>query len=100
MIAVGMGMVGAAYFAATCSAATPTRGPVEVDMLEDDVAYVVDLKTGNGTEVPRASLPPRVREGDVIVNGHVDRALTQWYRDEFQAFHDKIVTPSNGGFDL
>jgi hypothetical protein len=100
MIAVGMGMVGAAYFAATCSAAMPLKGPAEVEMLEDDVAYVVDLKTGDGVEVDCKSLPPRVREGDVIVNGQVDAPLTRWYREQLQELHDRVVTPSNGGFDL
>lgn len=99
MIGAGMGMVGAAYLAATCGA-TPLQGPSEVELLEDNVAYVVDLASGDGAEVPRSSLPKGVREGDVIVDGRVDPAWTEALREEIARLQERVLTPSNGGFDL
>lgn len=99
MIGVGMGMVGAAYLAASFGA-TPLQGPSEVELLEDNVAYVVDLESGEGAEVPRSSLPKNVHEGDVIVDGRVDPAWTEALREEVERLQEKVLQPSHGGFDL
>jgi hypothetical protein len=76
------------------------RGPVEVELLEDDVALLVDMKSGEDTEVPRALLPRGAHEGDVIVDGRVDQALTEAFREEIAEQQGRVLTPSNGGFDL
>jgi hypothetical protein len=51
---------------------------VQVELLEDEVAQVVDLSTGKAKVVPRQSLPQGTREGDVITCGKKDvKATTQ-----------------------
>ena len=50
--------------------------PIQLELIEDDVAQVIHLNDHRAEVVPRASLPPGAREGDVIVAGEIDREET------------------------
>ncbi len=54
-----------------CGAETP----VQVEVLEDEVAQLVPLGGGKACVVPRATLPPEIREGDVLRDGRLDTEL-------------------------
>ena len=55
---------------------------VEVDRLEGEVATVVDRATGEVLDVPRRSLPPGAAEGNVVVDGRLDAAMSAQLRAE------------------
>jgi hypothetical protein len=78
----------------------PPSAPSEVELLEDDVALVIDLATDEAFEVARSGMPEGVHEGDVIVDGRVDPVLTEQFREEIEKKMGDVLTPSNGGFDL
>jgi hypothetical protein len=44
-------------------------GPLQVELLEDDVAQVVHLDSGRAELIARSRLPAGIREGDVLVDG-------------------------------
>lgn len=48
---------------------------VQVEVLEDEVAQIVPLGGGKARVVPRATLPPEIREGDVLRDGRLDAEL-------------------------
>jgi hypothetical protein len=67
---MAIGMFGSVY-QSVCGAAMGMHKQ-QVELLEGAKALMVDLETGGTTVVARASLPKGVREGDVVVDGHVD----------------------------
>ncbi|MEN9797761.1 MAG: hypothetical protein RL653_1457 [Pseudomonadota bacterium] len=83
-----------------CSHALPVRAALQVDVLEDDVARVVDLDTGRAGTVARGALPVGAREGDVVVNGAVDPVLTEAMAREIRALHARYGVPVPRGLDL
>lgn len=77
------------------------KGPIEVDVLEDDAARVVSPATGRSWDVPRSSLPPGVKEGDVVVDGRVDPALTAALRTDVERARERLhKVPVSGAVDL
>jgi hypothetical protein len=48
----------------------------QVELLEDSVAQLMEVGSGKSTVVPRSTLPPQAREGDLLVNGQVDQRAT------------------------
>ena len=58
-----------------CGAQGPGETPVQVELLEDEVAQLVPLGGGKAFVVPRTTLPPEVREGDVMRDGRLDAEL-------------------------
>lgn len=49
---------------------------VQVELLEDEVAQVVELESGKAKVVPRESLPKGTCEGDIVVDGKKDVKAT------------------------
>ena len=90
----------AALGALGCGHVLPTRAALQVELLEEEVAQVVDLDTGRAGVVPRAALPGSAREGDVVVNGAVDPALTEAMAREIRALHSRYGVPVPAGLDL
>lgn len=91
--AMALGLIG-------CGHAPPQRAALQVDLLEDEVAQVVDLDTGRAGTVPRTALPLGTREGDVVVNGAVDPVLTDAMAREIRALHARYGVPVPRGLDL
>ncbi len=58
-----------------CGAQGLGETPVQVELLEDEVAQLVPLGGGKAYVVPRTTLPPEVREGDVLRDGRLDAEL-------------------------
>lgn len=56
--------------------AGPTE-PYQVELLEDEKALVIILRTGQAVDVERSWLPAGAREGDVVSGGKVDRVRTE-----------------------
>ncbi|MFL5322529.1 MAG: DUF3006 domain-containing protein [Myxococcaceae bacterium] len=84
----------------SCTAALPQRSAVQVELLEDEVAKVVDLDSGRESEIPRKLLPRGVNEGDVVVDGRIDRALTAELRRQVEEIHARLAVPVPRGLDL
>lgn len=82
------------------SCALPPRSAVQVELIEDEVAQVVDLDSGVERAVPRAALPRGVHEGDVIVDGALDPALTAELRRQVEDLHARLAVPIPRGLDL
>jgi hypothetical protein len=76
------------------------RSAFQVEQLEDTVAEVVDLDSGRATTVPRRMLPPKVKEGDVVVDGRIDRQLTAALRRQVEELHQRYAVPVPDGFSL
>lgn len=76
------------------------RSAYQVEKVEDDVAEVVDLDSGRAATVVRWRLPPGVKEGDVVVDGHIDGPLTAELRREVEALHVRYAVPVPAGFSL
>jgi hypothetical protein len=55
---------------------------LEVDRIEGEVATVIDHHSGEVLDIPRGRLPPGAQEGQVVVDGQVDLALTAQLRAE------------------
>jgi len=97
---MGRGAVMAVLMGACgCGHGLAARTAVQVELLEDEVAQVVDLDTGRAGSVPRAALPRRAREGDVVVNGAVDPELTSSLAREVRALHERLAVPVPPGLD-
>lgn len=67
-----MGLVGIA----ACGWPPETGAEVEIDRIEDGRAVVIERVSDAALTVATSSLPPGAREGDVVVDGRVDPALT------------------------
>jgi len=55
--------------------------PIQVELVEEEVALVRALSDGRTTTVHRRELPAGTREGDVISHGVRDLAATERLRD-------------------
>jgi hypothetical protein len=64
------------------------------------VAQVVDLDTGRAGTLPRSALPRAAREGDVVVNGAVDPALTEELAQQVRELHRRYAVPVPPGLSL
>jgi len=98
---MGRGTVMAVLMGACgCGHVLPPRTAVQVELLEDELAQVVDLDTGKAGTVPRAALPRAAREGDVVVNGAVDPELTGALAREVRELHLRLAVPVPPGLNL
>lgn len=68
---------------------------IQVELLEDERAQMVELDSGRARVVPRASLPHSAREGDVVVDGRVDAARTAEARRAVRGAR-RALTPGPG----
>lgn len=75
-------------------------GAVQVEVLEDEVAQVVPLGEGEAYTVPRSSLPPQAREGDVVRDGQVDVELGARLAREVMELRARLAVPVPDGLDL
>jgi hypothetical protein len=73
---------------------------VQVDVLEDGRARVVELGTGKAQTVERASLPAGAREGDVVVDGRLDPELRARLTREVAEIRRRLAVPVPTEFDL
>ncbi len=73
---------------------------VQVEVLEDEVAQVVPLGGGRAYPVPRATLPPEVREGDVVREGRVDVEWGVQLTRELAAWRARLAVPVPDRLDL
>jgi len=93
MVAVGVTVVGCAV--------EPAGGRVlEIDRVEDGVVHAVDRESGRALVVKRTALPPRIREGDVVVDGRADPALAAELRAEVARARAALGPPRRGSLDL
>jgi hypothetical protein len=75
-------------------------GAVQVEVLEDEVAQVVPVGGGQACTVPRSTLPPGVREGDVVRDGHLDTELGARLAREVAEWRARLAVPIPDGLDL
>ena len=75
-------------------------GAVQVEVLEDEVAQVVPLGGGKARTVPRSTLPPGVREGDVVRDGHLDPEHGARLAREVAEWRARLAVPIPDGLDL
>jgi hypothetical protein len=75
-------------------------GAVQVEVLEDEVAQVVPLGGGPARTVPRATLPSRVREGDVVRDGRLDAERGARLAREVAEWRARLAVPVPDGLDL
>jgi len=73
---------------------------VQVELLEEDVAQVVPLGGGRAFTVPRTSLPPQVREGDVVREGRLDAEPGVRLARELAEWRARLSVPVPDGLDL
>ncbi|MFZ5470807.1 MAG: DUF3006 family protein [Myxococcota bacterium] len=66
-----------------------TREVIQIELLEDEVAQVVRLESGQVESLPRSALPPSAKEGDVVVDGVVDRQRTAQARRQVRKVRAK-----------
>ena len=83
-----------------CGHGLPARSALQVELLEDGVAQVVDLDSGRVGTVPRGALPRSAREGDVVVNGAVDPVLTGALAQQVRELRRRLAVPVPPGLSL
>ena len=84
-----------------CAGAGPGSGQgLQVDVLEDGRARVVELSTGKARTVDRSSLPAGAREGDVVVDGRLDPELRARLTREVTELRKRLAVPAPPGLDL
>lgn len=87
-----------------CYRPSAPAGTYEVDVLEDEAVSLAPSPGAGGRAVtlPRAAVPPNAREGDVIVDGRVDRALTEQLREDVRTARERLhrVDVPSGTLDL
>ena len=76
-----------------------SRSAYQVELVEDEVAQVVDLDSGRAKSVRREALPKGAKEGDVVVNGAVDEALSAELRREIEALRRRYLVPLSPNLD-
>jgi hypothetical protein len=75
-------------------------GPVQVEVLEETRAQVVELGTGRARTVERTTLPPCAREGDVVVDGRLDPELRARLAREVAEKRARLAVPAPPGLEL
>ena len=75
-------------------------GALQVEVLEDEVAQVVPLEGGRACTVPRATLPPGVREGDVVREGRLDTERGAQLARELKEWRARLDVAIPDGLDL
>jgi hypothetical protein len=75
-------------------------GAVQVEVLEDEVAQVVPVGGGKAYTVPRTTLPPEAREGDVVRNGRLDAEHGARLAREVAEWRARLAVPVPDGLDL
>jgi hypothetical protein len=75
-------------------------GAVQVEVLEDEVAQVVPLGGGPACTVPRSTLPPEAREGDVVREGRLDAETGARLAREVVEWRARLAVPIPDGLDL
>ena len=83
-----------------CGPAVPEETAVQVELLEDEVAQLVPLGGGEARVVPRATLPPEVREGDVLRDGRLDAELGARLAREVREWRARLAVAIPDGLDL
>lgn len=77
-----------------------TRGAYQVELLEDEVAQVVNPDSGKAATCKRKALPKGVKEGDVVVDGRIDRQLSAELKRQVDDLHHRYAVPVPPGFSL
>jgi len=77
-----------------------TGGAVQVEVMEDEVAQLVPMGGGEAYTVPRATLPPGAREGDVVRHGHLDAEWGARLAREVAELRARLAVPVPDGLDL
>lgn len=82
-----------------CSHASMPAGEYEVDVIDDGAALLVKRPELAARHVSPDALPPGAREGDVIVDGRVDRAMSAQLREDVRTARARLrrVEVSEGG---
>ncbi|WP_395831215.1 DUF3006 domain-containing protein [Archangium violaceum] len=75
-------------------------GALQVEVLEDEVAQVVPVGGGKAYVVPRSTLPPGAREGDVVREGRLDTELGTRLAREVAEWRARLAVPVPDGLDL
>ncbi len=73
---------------------------LEVDAVEGKVVRAFSPAGGHALILARSALPARIREGDVVVDGHTDPALEAELRAEVSRARRTLGAPEHGSFDL
>lgn len=73
---------------------------MQVDVIEDGRARVVELSTGKARTVDTRSLPAGAREGDVVVDGRLDPELRARLTREVADLRKRLAVPVPPGLDL
>jgi len=92
-----LGALGVVAFGGACGGA---GGAVQVEVLEDEVAQVVPVGGGKARTVPRSTLPPEAREGDVVRDGRLDAELGARLAREVAEWRARLAVPVPDGLDL
>jgi hypothetical protein len=84
-----------------CGGAGQSSGQgMQVELVEDGKAQVVDRATGKARTVDRSTLPAGAREGDVIVDGRLDPELRARLTREVADLRARLAVPVPPGLDL
>lgn len=87
----GRGTVMAAVIGLSgCLGAPAPSRVLEVDAVEEGVAVVVDRSGGPPLRVRSSALPSGTREGDVVVDGRLDRELSNELRLDVRRAHGRL----------
>lgn len=89
-----------AVFFAGCGGPGLPYGNYQVDVLEEEVAALVELGTEKVTTVARHQLPTYVKEGDVLVDGCHSPELTAELRRQVEELRSRFPEHAPGGFEL
>src|SRR5262249_5818917 len=73
---------------------------VQVELLEEDKARVIDLDSGKARTVDRAAMPKGVQEANIVVDGRVDAELTARLRQQVHELHERLAVPVPAGLNL
>ena len=91
---MAMSVMSAGFLMACGGGLTPFHRE-QVELIEDQVAEVVDLDTGRTAVVPRKSLPRGVEEGDVLVDGREDPIERAKLLQRIAELHSDFVPVGN-----
>lgn len=83
-----------------CGGSGLPQGNHQIEVLEGDVAALVELGTERITFVERSKLPSYAREGDVLVDGRPAPGLTEQLRAQVEALRASFPPAEPGGFEL
>lgn len=86
-----------------CSHASMPAGEYEVDVIDDGAALVVKRPELAARHVHPDALPSGAREGDVIVDGRIDHAMSAQLREDVRTARARlrrVQVPAGGSIEL